>query len=232
MIPERLQLAAFKAVCDFALDGAEPTGEFAGTMFWKLVRPILNKSRVRALSGHAGAGPRPSMIGNQNAAKSKNKTKTKQKQNKRHLTLPNLTSDEPMTDGPLPPKGELKPMSDEPMNPASCASAHASEEPAHSASVIGPSEHRSSVFINPSSFGDPVDYALAVTEEPVTIYARRCYGAYLRDLGKGDFVDAVERFAAEVRAGEVPHSLPAALNARLKAALEIRQSIAAASSGT
>ena len=124
-------------------------------------------------------------------------------------------------------------MSDDPMSRAP-ASAPASVEPDTPPvpSAIGPSEHRSSVFINPSSFGDPVDYALAVTEEPVTIYARRCYGAYLRDLGKGDFVDAVERFAAEVRAGEVPHSLPAALNARLKAALSIRRSIESASSGS
>jgi len=233
MIPERLQLAAFKAVCDFALDGAEPTGEFAGTMFWKLVRPILNKSRVRALSGHAGAGPRPSMIGNQNAAKSKNKTKTKQKQNKRHLTLPYLTSDDAKSDGTEHKKGELKPMTDDPMSHAP-ASAPASREPDPPPvpSAIGPSDHRSSVFIHPSSFGDPVDYALSVSREPVTKYARRCYGAYLRDLGKEAFVDTVERFAAEVRAGEIPHSLPAALNARLKAALEIRQSIAAASSGT
>jgi len=136
-------------------------------------------------------------------------------------------------DEPLPSKRVKKPMSDDPMSRAP-ASAPASVEPDTPPvpSAIGPSEHRSSVFINPSSFGDPVDYALAVTEEPVTIYARRCYGAYLRDLGKGDFVDAVERFAAEVRAGEVPHSLPAALNARLKAALSIRRSIESASSGS
>lgn len=64
-------------------------------------------------------------------------------------------------------------------------------------------------------FEDPVEHALAVTGEPDTEMSRRCYGAYLRDIGKEAFLDVLRTFEAEIRAGEVPKNLGAALNFRL-----------------
>lgn len=70
---------------EYALYGNEPdvgdNGDFNDTelMVWKLVKPILERTRTKALAGKSG-GHLSKAIGNRNAVKpSKNKAKTKQK---------------------------------------------------------------------------------------------------------------------------------------------------------
>lgn len=70
---------------EYALYGNEPdtsdNGDFNDTelMVWKLVKPILERTRTKALAGKSG-GHQSKAIGNRNAVKpSKNQAKTKQK---------------------------------------------------------------------------------------------------------------------------------------------------------
>ena len=65
-------------------------------------------------------------------------------------------------------------------------------------------------------FADPVEHALYVTGEADTPKARRCYGAYLRDLGEERYLEELSTFEAECKAGEEPNNRGSALNSRLK----------------
>lgn len=71
---------------EFVLYGEEPDTSAGGglndteLMIWKLVKPILERTRTKALAGKTG-GSKSKAFGNHNAVKqSKNKAKTKQKQ--------------------------------------------------------------------------------------------------------------------------------------------------------
>lgn len=90
------QLKIYRGIVKFALDGEEPKFDNPTLeMMWILIKPVLKISEVRRDAGSRGKGvPRPSMLGNQNAAKqSKNKAKSKQKQNKNKTKTKQKQSD-------------------------------------------------------------------------------------------------------------------------------------------
>ena len=77
-LPPEEQLPMFKAISDFALDGVEPNPQPLGALAWTLIRPILAKGRGNAAGGLNSTGPRPTMAGNQNAAKDKQQSSNSQ----------------------------------------------------------------------------------------------------------------------------------------------------------
>ena len=77
-LPPEEQLPMFKAISDFALDGVEPNPQPLGALAWTLIRPILAKGRGNATGGLNSTGQRPTMAGNQNAAKDKQQSNNSQ----------------------------------------------------------------------------------------------------------------------------------------------------------
>ena len=72
------QLLLYRAISRFSLFGEEPTLSGFAAMGWELIKPILEKSRVKSANGSKSKGvTKPSMTGNDNA-----KTKLKQSENK------------------------------------------------------------------------------------------------------------------------------------------------------
>lgn len=85
-LPDADQLALYRAIADYALDGDEldEKGLSGGTakMAWLFIKGAIKRGRDRAKAGKSGTGPNLKMIGNQNARKqNKNRTETEQKQN-------------------------------------------------------------------------------------------------------------------------------------------------------
>lgn len=85
-LDDNSQLSLYRAICRFSLYGEEPEElEGVGNMAWRLIEPLLAKSRVRSFSvkqrtSYRGGAP----IGNKNAEKQQrnnNETTTKQQQN-------------------------------------------------------------------------------------------------------------------------------------------------------
>ena len=69
------QLLLYRAISRFSLFGEEPTLSGFAAMGWELIKPILEKSRVKSANGSKAKGiAKPSLMGNDNA-------KTKQNQN-------------------------------------------------------------------------------------------------------------------------------------------------------
>lgn len=86
------QLALYRAIVMFGLNREEPVFENKVLdLVWTLIRPNLNSSWIKCDNGKKSKGiPKPSMIGNKNAAKTKqkqseNKAETKQKQSNNRI---------------------------------------------------------------------------------------------------------------------------------------------------
>ncbi len=87
------QLALYKGIVSYALDGAEPSFDNPLLrMAWTLIKPNLDKGWVKYRNAKKSEGvPKLGMIGNQNARKeenqSENKAKTKQNQSENKALL-------------------------------------------------------------------------------------------------------------------------------------------------
>lgn len=91
------QLALFRAIAEFGLNGVEPNfGNPMLDLVWTLIRPNLDASWSKYVNGKKGGCPlgtrKPTMVGNKNASKqNQNETETKpnQKQNKSNKGIRN-----------------------------------------------------------------------------------------------------------------------------------------------
>lgn len=76
------QLIVYRAISRYSLFGEIPRVDGFAAIAWELIKPILDKSRIRSINGTKAKGKsKPNLVGNQNAV-SKNEAKTKQKQSK------------------------------------------------------------------------------------------------------------------------------------------------------
>lgn len=76
------QLIVYRAISRYSLFGEIPQVDGFAAIAWELIKPILDKSRIRSINGAKAKGKsKPNLVGNQNAV-SKNGAKTKQKQSK------------------------------------------------------------------------------------------------------------------------------------------------------
>lgn len=76
------QLIVYRAISRYSLFGEIPQVDGFAAIAWELIKPILDKSRIRSINGTKAKGKsKPNLVGNQNAV-SKNEAKTKQKQSK------------------------------------------------------------------------------------------------------------------------------------------------------
>lgn len=76
------QLIVYRAISRYSLFGEIPQVDGFAAIAWELIKPILDKSRIRSINGTKAKGKsKPNLIGNQNAV-SKNEAKTKLKQSK------------------------------------------------------------------------------------------------------------------------------------------------------
>lgn len=76
------QLIVYRAISRYSLFGEIPQVDGFAAIAWELIKPILDKSRIRSINGAKAKGKsKPNLIGNQNAV-SKNEAKTKLKQSK------------------------------------------------------------------------------------------------------------------------------------------------------
>lgn len=94
-LPDGEQLAIYKAIADFALDGVEPNGEMLcgiGGVIWELIRPNLAASWRKYEAGKMGGAP----LGSRNNPKGRG-ARTNQE----------LTTNQPRTNQELTNKGEI-----------------------------------------------------------------------------------------------------------------------------
>ena len=85
LLPEAEQLAAYKAITMYALDGTEPAMEslpLMVQMLWKAFLPNLEADRRRYTNGSKGGAPK----GNQNARKNNSDTPLPEEQNNQETT--------------------------------------------------------------------------------------------------------------------------------------------------
>lgn len=76
------QLIVYRAISRYSLFGEIPQVDGFAAIAWELIKPILDKSRIRSINGAKAKGKsKPNLIGNQNAV-SKNEAKSKLKQSK------------------------------------------------------------------------------------------------------------------------------------------------------
>lgn len=76
------QLIVYRAISRYSLFGEIPQVDGFAAIAWELIKPILDKSRIRSINGAKAKGKsKPNLVGNQNAV-SKNGAKTKLKQSK------------------------------------------------------------------------------------------------------------------------------------------------------
>lgn len=76
------QLIVYRAISRYSLFGEIPQVDGFAAIAWELIKPILDKSRIRSINGAKAKGKsKPNLVGNQNAV-SKKGAKTKLKQSK------------------------------------------------------------------------------------------------------------------------------------------------------
>lgn len=76
------QLIVYRAISRYSLFGEIPQVDGFAAIAWELIKPILDKSRIRSINGAKAKGKsKPNLVGNQNAV-SKDEAKTKLKQSK------------------------------------------------------------------------------------------------------------------------------------------------------
>lgn len=76
------QLIVYRAISRYSLFGEIPQVDGFAAIAWELIKPILDKSRIRSINGTKAKGKsKPNLIGNQNAV-SKNEAKTKRDRDK------------------------------------------------------------------------------------------------------------------------------------------------------
>lgn len=76
------QLIVYRAISRYSLFGEIPQVDGFAAIAWELIKPILDKSRIRSINGTKAKGKsKPNLVGNQNAV-SKDEAKTKLKQSK------------------------------------------------------------------------------------------------------------------------------------------------------
>lgn len=76
------QLIVYRAISRYSLFGEIPQVDGFAAIAWELIKPILDKSRIRSINGAKAKGKsKPNLIGNQNAV-SKNEAKSKLNQSK------------------------------------------------------------------------------------------------------------------------------------------------------
>ena len=82
-LDDKNQLSVYRSISRYSLFGEVPEVDGLAAIAWELIKPILDKSRIRSENGRKARGvPKPNLIGNKNAkneANSKpNEAKTKQ----------------------------------------------------------------------------------------------------------------------------------------------------------
>lgn len=76
------QLIVYRAISRYSLFGEIPHVDGFAAIAWELIKPILDKSRIRSVNGAKAKGKsKPNLVGNQNAV-SKNEAKSKLNQSK------------------------------------------------------------------------------------------------------------------------------------------------------
>ena len=74
-LDDKNQLSVYRSISRYSLFGENPEVDGLAAIAWELIKPILDKSRVRSENGKKAKGvPKPNLVGNKNA---KNKAKTK-----------------------------------------------------------------------------------------------------------------------------------------------------------
>ena len=74
-LDDKNQLSVYRSISRYSLFGESPEVDGLAAIAWELIKPILDKSRVRSENGKKAKGvPKPNLVGNKNA---KNEAKTK-----------------------------------------------------------------------------------------------------------------------------------------------------------
>lgn len=74
-LDDKNQLSVYRSISRYSLFGEVPEVDGLAAIAWELIKPILDKSRVRSENGKKAKGvPKPNLIGNKNA---ENEAKTK-----------------------------------------------------------------------------------------------------------------------------------------------------------
>ena len=74
-LDDKNQLSVYRSISRYSLFGENPEVDGLAAIAWELIKPILDKSRVRSENGRKAKGvPKPNLVGNKNA---KNEAKTK-----------------------------------------------------------------------------------------------------------------------------------------------------------
>ena len=98
LLPEEEQLAVFRMIVQYSLDGAEPNEEEMSTyglVIWKMMRPHLAADRRRYNNGKRGGAPK----GNTNASKQPGENQdSTEKQPKNNLKTSNVNVNENVND--------------------------------------------------------------------------------------------------------------------------------------
>ena len=81
------QLIVYRAISRYSLFGEIPQVDGFAAIAWELIKPILDKSRIRSINGAKAKGKsKPNLVGNQNAV-SKDEAKTKLKQSEIEIEI-------------------------------------------------------------------------------------------------------------------------------------------------